>query len=154
MASVLLTLSLAAAGCTQNTYDYGAGETVGTLGGAALGGWLGSQVGSGDGQLAATAVGVLAGAFVGNQIGQGLDDIDRLRAGQAQARAQSAPLGEEILWDNPKSGHSGSVVATRDGASTSGRYCREFQHTVFIDGNAERGYGTACQEPDGSWEII
>ena len=154
MASVLLTLSLAAAGCTQSTYDYGAGETVGTLGGAALGGWLGSQIGSGDGQLAATAVGVLAGAFVGNQIGKGLDDIDRLRAGQAQARAQSAPLGEEILWDNPKSGHSGSVVATRDGASTSGRYCREFQHTVFIDGTAERGYGTACQEPDGSWEII
>ena len=152
--SALLAFALVAAGCTQNSYDYGTKETVGTLSGAALGGWAGAQIGDGDGQLAATAAGALIGAFLGNQIGQGLDDVDRLQVQQAQARAQSAPIGDEIQWNNPNSGNSGSVIATREGTSSSGRYCREFQHTVFIDGKAERGYGTACQEPDGSWEII
>ena len=32
-------------------------------------------------------------------------------------------------------------------------YCREYQHTVTIDGKQEKAYGTACRQPDGSWKI-
>ena len=149
-----LAAALLTAGCADSNRNYGTGETVGTLSGAALGGWVGSQIGRGDTQLAATAAGALAGAFIGNQIGRGLDDVDRLKAEQAQYTATRAPIGEEIEWSNPNSGNHGSVVATREGTSTAGRYCREFQHTIFIDGRAERGYGTACREEDGTWEII
>ncbi|MBT3915885.1 MAG: glycine zipper 2TM domain-containing protein [Rhodospirillaceae bacterium] len=41
-------------------------EFIGTLIGAAVGGFLGSNVGKGKGQLAATAVGTLLGAGIGN----------------------------------------------------------------------------------------
>ena len=41
-------------------------EVIGTLIGAAVGGFLGSNVGKGKGQLAATAVGTLLGAGIGN----------------------------------------------------------------------------------------
>lgn len=34
-----------------------------------------------------------------------------------------------------------------------GQYCREYQSTVRVDGRYENSYGTACQEPDGSWHI-
>ena len=150
MAAALLT-----AGCAQNTsYPYGTKETVGTLGGAAMGGWLGSKMAKGKGQLATTAAGVLVGAYIGNQIGQGLDDVDQMKAREAQTAATNARIGETITWSNPESGHYGSVTPTREGTSSRGEYCREFQHTIFVDGQAQEGYGTACRQPDGSWEII
>ncbi|HCM83469.1 MAG TPA: hypothetical protein PKW15_05555 [Alphaproteobacteria bacterium] len=34
------------------------------------------------------------------------------------------------------------------------RYCREYQTRTTIGGQRERSYGTACLQPDGSWEIM
>ncbi|MGB5261569.1 MAG: hypothetical protein WBO34_13760 [Gammaproteobacteria bacterium] len=70
----------------------------------------------------------------------------------AQIAATTAPLGERIIWREGNA--SGVVVATREGTSTSGRYCREFQQEVSISGKTEDAYGTACRNPDGSWEVI
>ena len=70
----------------------------------------------------------------------------------AQVVATNAEVGETIIWN--KSGASGAVTVVRDGTSTSGRYCREFQHEVTIGGKTQSAYGIACQQPDGSWEII
>jgi hypothetical protein len=71
---------------------------------------------------------------------------------QAQVRATTAPVGEKIIWNN--GGASGSVTTIRDGVSTAGRYCREFQQTVTIGGKTQQAYGTACRQPDGSWEVV
>ena len=70
----------------------------------------------------------------------------------AQVAATTAPIGERIIWN--EGGASGAVTATREGVSTSGRYCREFQQQVSIGGRTEQAYGTACRKPDGSWEVI
>jgi hypothetical protein len=70
----------------------------------------------------------------------------------AQIAATTAPIGERIYWR--EGGAGGYVVATRDGTSASGRYCREFQQEVTIGGRAEQAYGTACLNPDGSWEVV
>lgn len=84
--------------------------------------------------------------------------LDRLNEAQiraheaAQIRATTAAVGETITWQ--EGGASGAVAVVRDGTSTSGRYCREFQHTVIIGGQSEQAYGTACQQPDGTWEIV
>jgi surface antigen len=145
-------LVLLTAACAQNG-QYGTKQTVGGLGGAALGGWAGSTIGHGKGRLAATAAGALVGALVGSEIGRTMDDVDRMKAKGAYQKATAAPLGEQIAWNNPDSGNSGTVVPTRDGTSTSGRYCREFQQSVVIGGQNEQAYGVACQQPDGSWEV-
>ena len=71
---------------------------------------------------------------------------------QAQMEATRAAVGETIVWN--RSGASGAVSVLRDGYSTSGRYCREFQQQVTIGGPTERAYGTACEQPDGSWQIV
>ena len=107
-----------------------------------MGGLLGSQIGSGRGQLAATGAGVLLGALVGSSIGKSLDDVDRLKAEQAYSQARTAPVGETITWNNPNSGNSGSVTPVRDGTTSSGAYCREFQQTVTVGGKTENAYGT------------
>jgi surface antigen len=71
---------------------------------------------------------------------------------QAQAEAATAPVGDTIYWN--QSGASGAVSVLRDGYSASGRYCREFQQEVTIGGGTERAYGTACQQADGSWQVV
>ena len=153
--SVLTILVASALGLTAcQTDSWGTKQTVGTGAGAVAGGLLGAQVGSGSGRLWATGAGVLLGALVGSEVGASLDRADRVYMQQAQQRAHTAPVGETIAWNNPESGNSGSYTVTRDGTSTLGRYCREYQQTVFVGGQEQAAYGTACQQPDGSWEIV
>lgn len=144
-------VALMLGGCVE---EYGTKQTFGTLLGAAGGGLLGAQIGGGRGKLAAVAAGTLIGAFVGNQMGKSLDRADQLAMASAQATAETAPLNEPVYWRNPESGNSGTVTAVREGTTRSGQHCREFQHTVFIGGKAEKGYGTACLQPDGSWRLL
>ena len=54
-------------GCYMDNAD------VGTVGGAIVGGVIGSQFGGGGGQVAATIGGAIVGGFVGNQIGSSMD---------------------------------------------------------------------------------
>jgi hypothetical protein len=69
----------------------------------------------------------------------------------AQIAATAAPIGAPVIWRH--AGAGGSVLATREGWSETGRYCREFLQTVEIGGRAEQAYGTACRQPDGSWQV-
>ena len=129
-------------------------EVAGTLIGAGLGGWAGSNIGGGKGRLAATAAGVLIGGLVGRGVGQSLDRIDKMHANSAYQKAQYAPIGEPIRWSNPNTGNSGSVTPVREGNHYSGAYCREYNTTVSIGGRTESAHGTACRQPDGSWKMI
>lgn len=129
-------------------------QSVGTIGGAVAGGLLGSQVGKGTGQLWATGAGVLLGALIGSEIGQSLDRADMAYAEQASQRAQTAPIGQQITWNNPQSGNSGVITPVRDGQGPAGQYCREYQQTVVVGGKSQSAYGRACRRPDGSWEIV
>ena len=148
-----LAVTLTLTGCADD--GRGGNEVGGTLMGAALGGLIGSQMGGrGDGRLAMTAAGTLLGAYVGNSIGRRMDDEDRRRMRDAESRAYSGPLNQPIVWNNPRSGNSGTVTPLRDGRSNSGKYCREFQSEVTVGGEHQNAHGTACQEPDGSWRIV
>lgn len=33
-------------------------------------------------------------------------------------------------------------------------YCREYQTQTVVGGQVQPSYGTACQQPDGSWKIV
>lgn len=33
-------------------------------------------------------------------------------------------------------------------------YCREYTRTIYVGGKPQEGYGTACLQPDGSWQIV
>ncbi|MBC6440108.1 MAG: glycine zipper 2TM domain-containing protein [Rhodospirillales bacterium] len=132
----------------------GGKETVGTLLGAAGGALLGAQVGDGSGQVLASVAGGLLGAYLGNEIGQSLDRADRAHASQAQAAAHSAPVGRTVTWNNPDSGNHGSFTPTREGRDQAGNYCREYQTEVTVNGESQQAYGTACRQPDGSWQVV
>lgn len=129
-------------------------EAIGTILGGAAGAWAGSTIGKGSGRAVATAVGTMVGATVGNSIGRSMNELDRMKMREAEQRAYAAPIGEAIVWNNPNSGNSGVVTPVRDGRSTAGSYCREFQTEVIVGGKKENAHGVACQQPDGSWRIV
>jgi len=145
--------SVTLAGC-ESIPDTINKQAVGSATGAVVGGILGSKVGKGNGQLWATGIGVLLGTLVGSEVGRSLDKADIAYAQRANTQAHTAPIGEEIAWSNPETGNSGSVIATNEGQDSTGNYCREYQQTIYVGGRQEQGYGIACQQPDGSWQIV
>lgn len=46
----------------------------------------------------------------------------------------------------------GSAADAR--ANVADRQCREYTRTIYIGGQAQQGVGTACLQPDGSWQIV
>ncbi|MDP9127042.1 MAG: RT0821/Lpp0805 family surface protein [Pseudomonadota bacterium] len=134
--------------------NWGGGEGFGTLGGAAAGGLIGSQIGHGSGNAAATLTGVLLGGFLGNRAGATVDEGDRISAQRAEQRAYTAPVGQQITWNNPQNGNAGTITPVKDGYASNGAYCREFRQNINVGGQQQQGYGTACQQPDGSWKIV
>ena len=155
MKNFIATLAVAAfvlAGCSDYS-GMGNKQMIGGGTGAVLGGLAGSQFGKGNGQLVGVGVGALLGTMVGSSIGKSLDRADLAYAQQAHQQAYTAPIGQSINWNNPESGHYGTVTPVRDGRSTTGRYCREYSQTIYVDGRSETGKGTACQNSDGTWQI-
>jgi surface antigen len=130
-------------------------ETIGTVLGGVGGAILGSQFGGGSGRIIATALGTLGGAMLGRELAKSLTTEDQAKMIEAEETAHARPVGETVRWNNPDSGNSGTVTPVREGRSAqSGATCREYQTTVNVDGKSEQGFGTACQQPDGSWKVI
>ena len=147
--AVVLVLAVGAAGCAS--IEDNPKTAIGGLGGAAAGGLLAAAVGGGGAGIAA---GVILGGLAGGLVGNLLDQRDKQLQAQATQRAlETAPSGSSTPWRNPDSGHSGTVTPVRTYQS-QGQYCREYQQTVTIDGKQEKGYGTACRQPDGAWKIV
>jgi surface antigen len=151
--TIMAVAALSLTAC-ETMYDSGNKQKIGAASGAIIGGILGSKVGKGNGQLWATGAGVLIGGLLGSEVGASLDRADRTYLGRANTQAQTAPLGERVSWNNPESGNHGYVTPTRDGYSTNGRYCREYEQTIYVGGREQTATGTACQNNDGTWEIV
>ena len=137
--------------CQTGGPKQGAGSLLGGITGAVAG----AQFGSGDGRVAMAAAGALIGALIGSEIGASLDRADRAAMGQAtQTALETTPSGTQVGWSNPDSGNFGVIVPEPAFKDNSGQYCREFQQTITVGGKSESGYGTACRQPDGSWQIL
>lgn len=91
-------------------------------------------------------------AILALQLAQALNDSQRSSFAWAQHEAAVAPIGDSIRWND--GGASGQVVAVREGSDSGGRYCREFQQVITVGGRSQAGYGIACRQPDGAWEIV
>ncbi|MFZ5929775.1 MAG: RT0821/Lpp0805 family surface protein [Pseudomonadota bacterium] len=134
--------------------EAGQKQQVGTLLGAVGGALAGSAIGDGKGQMAAIAVGTLLGAGIGQEVGKSLDRADRLAMQQTMTSAlERSPSGQSTTWRNPDSGNYGTYTPQPAYQTASNQTCREFQQTITVGGKQQSGYGTACRQPDGSWQI-
>lgn len=143
---VLLTVySVALAGCQGMRK-----EDQGALAGAAIGGAVGHNFGSGRGKVLATMGGAVLGALAGSNIGRQLDAYDERRA---QRALEYNETGAPSTWTNPDGGHRVTFIPTETYQASAGRYCREYRMHVEIGQRTEHAYGTACRQPDGTWQI-
>ena len=146
---------LAAIGLAACSADSGPKEVGGTAVGAVAGGLLGNAIGGSAGnRVAGTLIGAAFGGFLGNRIGASLHDEDRRRAYAAQMQAlESGPSGAPVAWRNPDSGRYGNVVPG-PAYQMNGQNCRQYSHTVYVDGRPQTQRGTACRNPDRTWTTI
>lgn len=125
-------------------------EDIGFLLGAAAGGLIGSQFGSGSGQLAFTALGAVLGGFAGRAVARRLTRQDHAYMNDAAYRA--VDTGQPTSWSNTETGHYGSVAPSPSYVQGN-QTCRNFSQSVTADDDTSSGTATACQLPDGSWQI-
>ncbi len=150
--ALVLSAALVTAACSQS--NYGPKQDQGLVAGAIAGGVLGSQVGKGKGSVVGAVLGAVAGGIVGSEIGRSLDQRDRELARQAEAEAlERGTSGQRYTWRNPDNGRYGEVIPERS-FRRGPQDCREFTHTVFIDGRRQAMRGTACRNPDGTWSNV
>jgi surface antigen len=146
-------------GCAANVQtsssNQGPKESVGALSGMVIGGALANDMaGDSRNKSLATVLGAFVGGVIGQNIGAQLDERDRLLAGEAYNTAlEYNPIDKAAEWRNPDTGNYGRVIPVTT-YRQNGRYCREFTQEIFIGGKKQTGYGRACRQPDGSWEII
>ncbi|HYC04733.1 MAG TPA: RT0821/Lpp0805 family surface protein [Azospirillaceae bacterium] len=153
-ASLALALSLTACAETgsRDTTAGVSNKTIGTVGGAAGGALIGSQFGKGSGKTAATILGGVLGALAGREIADRLSDDDRDRAATAERTAVAR--NETITWNNPDTGNRGTIQPRRTYTSNDGRTCRDYSHTVYVNGQPQEANGTACRQEDGTWTLV
>lgn len=124
------------------------GNIVGSAGGAAVGGLLGSQIGKSGGNTAATIIGVLGGALAGGYIGRSMDPVDQGCVTQSLAHA---PVNQPVGWQNPNTGSSYWVTPTQDLRGPRGEPCREYVTDAVINGQRQETRHLACERADGTW---
>ena len=153
--TVVILLSGCAANVQTNSTQQGPKESAGAISGMIIGGALANDMaGSSKNKSLATVLGAFVGGVIGQNIGAQLDERDRLLAGEAYNTALEYNATDKAAeWRNPDTGNYGRVIPVAT-YRQNGRYCREFTQEIFIGGEKQTGYGRACRQPDGSWEII
>ena len=96
----------------------------------------------------------ITGGILGGAMGTALDERDRQRAFAAEVQAlEHGEPGIPVGWRGEGPKRYGTVVP---GApyQTRGNKCRDYSHSIYIDGRPQIARGTACRNADGSWSPV
>jgi surface antigen len=151
MKKILSTLIVSAVAISLSGCADWSKQDIGTLTGAAGGAAASGLLFHGDSQIPAMVIGGILGGALGNRIGNKMDQQDQARMSQAVTHT---PTNQTTAWTNQNTGVTYQVTPIRNYKTTQNQYCREYQTTVIINGEAQKAYGTACRKPDGSWKIV
>src|SRR3990167_9012476 len=132
LAGIIAVLAIEMTGCTPGNNVPGS-TAAGAIGGGLLGGAIFNS------NPYAIIGGALLGGIVGDQIGQHMDAVDRANMQNAVA---NVPVGQEAQWTDTKTSTTYTVRPVRN-YHAQGRYCREYQTTVTVNGKIQKAYGKA-----------
>jgi surface antigen len=137
--AVLVLSLLAVSGCGTTSTMTGSGAQPG-----------GTVVASADG----TGKARMVGGLITGSIGEGLGSGDKRKALEAEYKAlEYTPGGQKVAWTGDRAGRSGEVVPAQP-YRVGSQDCRQFSHTVKVDGQTRNARGTACRNEDGSWATL
>lgn len=126
----LMAVAVIAAGCLTSSDDEGGGRL------------------SHKPSTSASYISALQGGIVG-RTGAKLSDSDRARALEAEYRAlEDAGSGLSTPWKGR--GASGEVIANAP-FQVGTQNCRQYRHTLTVDGKPFSARGVACRNSEGTW---
>lgn len=129
----LLLAAITASGCSTTS-----GGRTAAAGGASSGP-----------QGAGVYITALQGGLVSRNAGAQLSKTDMQRALEAEYRAlEAARGGQPVVWQGK--GVTGSVVAAAP-YQVGSQNCRQYSHTLTVDGRDTATRGAACRNADGAW---
>ena len=143
---------LTLAGCAA---DPGAGsrQAEGTFGAITSSLFSTSQAGSGSSGVTGSVGGAPTGGILSGPVGASLDERDLKRAAAAEKQAlERGEPGEPVGWRG-SAGRHGTVVPGVDYEIRSVR-CRDYTHSIYIDGRPQTARTTACRNADGTWSPV
>jgi len=106
---------------------------------------------SGKPSASAQFITALQGGIVGRS-GIELSDSDKQRALEAEYRAlEGAAVGQPVVWSGRNV--SGKVIAAAP-YQVGSQNCRQYTHTLTVDGKDTVARGSACRNNDGSWSPL
>jgi surface antigen len=92
-------------------------------------------------------------AVAGAALTANLDERDRARAFAAEMQAlEYGEPGVPTGWRG-EAGRHGTIVPGAQ-YDRAGSRCRDFTHTIYIDGRPQAARSTACRNPDGTWTPV
>ncbi|WP_048649132.1 RT0821/Lpp0805 family surface protein [Nitratireductor soli] len=103
---------------------------------------------------AGVVTGIEGGGLVNGTLGTSLSRLQRRLAMEAEYRAlESTPPGQDVSWRDAASGRAGMVRAAQP-YRVGSQDCRQYTHTIEVDGTDRQARGTACRNVDGSWTLL
>lgn len=94
------------------------------------------------------------GSVFGQEVGELMAPEQLAMSDTIQYALENNPSNQSSDWVNPDTGNSGGIVPVRTFTDGQRGPCREFISTIVIGGEQQQGYGTACRQPDGTWQLV
>ena len=90
---------------------------------------------------------------------QDIDDDDKAQPKPVQgitttAHAPAQMIGPGVRWNIPRRRYASQPASMGNGAYRQTGYCRDFVQSVVIAGRRQQAVGVACQQADGSWQVV
>ncbi len=86
--------------------------------------------------------------LVGSLLGAKMDPVDQSCVGNV---LEFAPDQQRVLWRNPDSGLTYTVVPTQTYETSRGVYCRDYLASAVIGGQLRETHERACRQAHGRW---
>lgn len=135
----LLSCALVLGGCASS----------GSRGSSLVGSFAGT---SSAGRNAGTAA--IGNGLIGGAGGAALAAGDRRLALEAEYQAlEYTPANRPVSWTGTNGGIAGEVVAYQP-YRVGSQDCRQYAHTIIVDGQRQTMRGAACRNEDGSWSLL
>jgi surface antigen len=96
----------------------------------------------------------IGNGLIGSAQVAGLDPSDRRLALEAEYQAlEYTAAGRPVSWTGTNGGVAGEVVASQP-YRVGSQDCRQYAHTVNLNGRSQTLRGAACRNEDGSWSLL
>ncbi len=152
MKKIFIIVSLLILSSCENTNDK---KVIGQIIGAAVGGYLGSQVGDGITKDLSVILGGAAGYILGGKIVQILNENEKEEFNNViEDSLNNNSDNSSKLWTSSENEKISGQVTPLNYFEKGNKSCRDFKKIIKKNDEIFEERSTACRDKDGNWILI